>query len=60
MPNEKIKRAAKDKNVRLWQVAKALKIQDSALSRKMREELSAEETAKILAIIDNLACKERG
>lgn len=55
MPNEKIKRAAKEKNVRLWRVAKMLKIQDSALSRKMREELPEEEATKILAIIDHLA-----
>lgn len=55
MPNEKIKRAAKEKNVRLWKVAKMLNIQDSALSRKMREELPEEETARILAIIDQLA-----
>ena len=55
MANETIKMAAKFKRIRLWMVAAELQIQDSALSRKLRQELPQEEKEKILAIIDRLA-----
>lgn len=59
MHNEIIRRYAAGKGVKLWQVAEALGIADTSLSRKMRKELSTEEKQKIFRIIDDLA-KEVG
>lgn len=55
MNNIEIRSSAKSKGVRMWQIAEALHIADSAFSRKLRHELPQEEKAKILAIIDDLA-----
>ena len=55
MANEKVKAFAKEKKVYLWRVAERMGIQDSALSRKLRNELHEEEKQKILAIIEALA-----
>lgn len=55
MANERIKDTCKNKKIKLWEVAEALGIQDSALSRKLRKELPEKETVNILHIIDQLA-----
>ena len=55
MANQDIRRAAGGAGVRLWQVANALGINDSALSRKLRKELSTDEKEKILSVIEQLA-----
>lgn len=55
MKNEDIKCFAKQYGVCLWMVADALGIQDSALSRKLRRELPAEEKEKIFSIILELS-----
>lgn len=55
MHNQAIRRYAAGKGVKLWQVAEALGIADTSLSRKMRRELSAEEKCQIIKIIDDLA-----
>lgn len=55
MHNEVIRRYAAGKGVKLWQVAEALGIADTSLSRKMRKELPAEEKQKIFGIIENLS-----
>ena len=54
MSKQEIKTRAKEKNVKLWEVAEALHMQDSALSRKLRHELPEAEKTKILAIIDEI------
>ena len=54
MSRQEIKQRAKEKNVRLWEVAEALNMQDSAFSRKLRHELPEAEKTKILAIIDEI------
>ncbi len=59
MNNAEIRISAKNSKVKMWQVAEALGIQDSALSRKMRHELPAAEKAEIMEIISKLA-KEVG
>lgn len=56
--NNDIKRKAKSKGVKLWEVAQKLGISDSNFSRKLRYELSIEEKNEILSIIDELAKKE--
>lgn len=55
MCNADIKEYAVKNNVRLWQVAQVLNINDGNFSRKLRVELSEEEKQKIKDIIDNLA-----
>lgn len=52
MTNQDIRRSAGGAGVKLWQVAAALGINDSTLSRK---ELPADEKEKILSIIAELA-----
>lgn len=54
MANTAIRIAVASSGVKLWQIAEALGIADSSLSRKLRRELPAEEKQKILAIIDQL------
>lgn len=55
MYNKEIRNAAKARKVKMWQIAEALGIQDSAFSRKLRHELPQEEKEMILAIIEDLA-----
>ena len=51
MANEKIKQLAKAERVRHWEIADRLQMHDSNFSRKLRHELSPEETTKIIEII---------
>lgn len=55
MANQDIRRAAGGTGVKLWQVANALGVNDSTLSRKLRKELPPDEKEKIFSIIDRLA-----
>lgn len=53
--NQKIRKYAQDKKIKLWQIAERLGLQDSNFSRKLRHELSEHETKAVIAIIDELA-----
>ncbi len=53
--NMKIREKARTNGVRLWQIADALGMQESAFSKKLRKELPEDEQERILSIIDNLA-----
>ena len=53
--NQKIREAAKEKGVRLWEIAEKLGITDGTFSVKLRHELEDEEQQHILNIIDELA-----
>ena len=55
MSNRDIRNAAGGYGIRLWQVAEAIGMNESAFSRKLRKELPLEEKEKILAVIENLA-----
>lgn len=55
MNNKDIRNAAGGYGIRLWQVAEALGMNESAFSRKLRNELPQEEKEKILAVIQKLA-----
>lgn len=46
--------------MRLWQIADELGINDGNFSRKLRRELSADEKAKIYAIVARLSDAEGG
>lgn len=54
MYNKEIRVTAKAYGVKMWQIAEALGIQDSALSRRMRHELP-DERKQIIGIIENIA-----
>ena len=56
--NKDIRNAAGGYGIRLWQVAEAIGMNESAFSRKMRKELPQEEKEKILAMIEKLAKEE--
>lgn len=53
--NVLVREAALRNGICLWQIAKELGVADSTFSRKLREELSPEETQNILAIIGRLS-----
>lgn len=53
--NEHIKRYAKDRGVKLWEVAYRYGITDATFSRKLRRELPTQEREKIMEIINELA-----
>lgn len=55
MKNQEVRDMAKASGVRLWQVADALGIADTTFCRKLRKELSQEETEKIFSVIQELA-----
>ena len=55
MRNKGIREAAKNRGVRLWQIAERLGMNDGNFSRKLRRELPTEEREKIIEIIDELA-----
>lgn len=59
MNNKEIRIKAKEKGVKLWEVAEALKIQASGLSCKLRHELPEDEKIKILAIIDSISASRK-
>lgn len=56
--NQQIREAAKSAGVKLWEVAAKVGVTDSNFSRKLRRELSQAETARILAIISDLAAEK--
>lgn len=58
MKNLDIRQAAKEANVRLWQIAERIGVNDGNFSRKLRKELSVEEKTKIRAIISELSAKK--
>lgn len=60
MKNNDIRTAAKDQKVKMWEIAEALGIQDSAFSRKLRHELSEQEKAEVLEVIRSIAAKKAG
>ena len=55
MENADIRAAARQNNVKLWEIAEYLGIWDTALSRKLRRELSKEQKDAILEAIHAIA-----
>lgn len=56
--NKDIREYANKHNVKLWQIANKLHINDGNFSRKLRTELPEEKKAEIFKIIDELAAEE--
>ena len=50
-----IRTTAKEKKVRVWEVAEYLKISEPTMTRKLRRELPDSEKQEIFKIIDELA-----
>lgn len=57
MKNLELREHAKNKGVKLWQVADELNVLDSNFSRLLRKELSEEKKNEIIRIIDRLAAE---
>lgn len=55
MCNKDVREYAEKHNVRLWQIANELHINDGNFSRKLRVELTEEKKTEIYKIIDELA-----
>lgn len=53
--NQKIRRYAAARGVRLWQIAQRMGILDCSLSRKMRNELPEAEQSAIMQMIDDIS-----
>ena len=58
MNNNDIRMMARNKDVRLWQIADKLNMQDSNFSKMLRKELPSEKKEHIYKIINEIA-KER-
>lgn len=54
MKNKSIRQHAKDKHVYLWELAVFLNCSESTVTRRLRMELSNEEKAKIMNVIDEI------
>lgn len=57
MHNSEIRMKAKEKKVKLWEIADRIGLTDGNFSRKLRKELSDEEREKVLIVIDQLAAE---
>ena len=58
LANNDIRETAKEKGIRLWEIAECLKISDPTMTRKLRKELPPTEKQAILNIIDEIADKK--
>ena len=55
MNNADIRFKAQSAGVKLWQIGERLNLNDGNFSRKLRKELSGEEKAQIMHIIDEIS-----
>ena len=60
MANQIIRDELREQKVYQWELAKALGISESTMVRKMRIEMSDEETRELLALIDSIALGKMG
>lgn len=60
MANQIIRDGLREQKVYQWELAKALEISESTMVRKMRIEMSDEETRELLALIDSIALDKMG
>ena len=60
MANQIIRDELREQKVYQWELAKALGISESTMVRKMRIEMSDEETRELLALIDSIALDKMG
>ncbi len=55
MANLKLRQYAKTHNVYFWEIARYLNVCENTITRKMRVELSDEESSEIMRCIDEIA-----
>ncbi|MCM1167579.1 MAG: hypothetical protein NC299_16350 [Lachnospiraceae bacterium] len=60
MANQIIRDELREQKVFQWELAKELGISEATMVRKMRTELSDEETTKLLCLIDGIALDKKG
>lgn len=53
--NDRIRIAARQKRVPLWEIASRIGISESTMTRLLRQELSEEKTQDILSVINEVA-----
>lgn len=58
LANTDIRTTAKEKGVRIWEVAEIMKISDPTMTRKLRKELPDTEKQRIFTIIDEIAAEK--
>ncbi len=58
MANEVIKARARQRGVFLWEIAEAIGIADSNLSRKLRRELPPQQQNDLLTVVESIAEKK--
>lgn len=58
LANNDIRKYAKEKDVRLWEIADRLRISDPTMTRKLRKELTDREKAFYFDIIDQIATEK--
>ena len=57
--NQDIRNYAQSKDVRLWEIADKLGINDGNFSRRLRKELPNSEKQKLYAIVDNIVAEKK-
>lgn len=60
MANQIIRDVLREQKVYQWELAKALGISEATMVRKMRTEMSDEETMELLALIDSIVLDKKG
>ena len=58
LANNDIRETAKEKGVKLWEIADRLRISDPTMTRKLRKELTDREKVVYLDIIDQIAAEK--
>lgn len=58
MYNKDIRTYAKENNVKLWQIAKAMGISEPTMTRKLRSELPEQDKQTFRRIVDELSAQD--
>lgn len=58
--NEDLRQEAKKSGIKLWRIAAKYGLTDGNFSRKLRKEMSPEDKARVLRIIEELRKEEEG
>lgn len=58
MANYRVRSIAKEKGVRLWQIANWLKVSEATMTRMMRTEMPPETRQRVLDAIDSISADE--
>lgn len=59
MLNTNLRTYAKEKGVCFWQIAKVMGISEPTMTRRLREELSEQDKAEYIRIIDDISAQSK-